>query len=67
MTVTHLTPAVWRKSSHSGNDGACVEVASASPGRLVRDSKLGERSPVLSVPVAEFGAFLDAVRAGRLG
>jgi hypothetical protein len=34
-----MTPAAWRKSSHSGsNGGACVEVATVGPSVAVRDS-----------------------------
>jgi hypothetical protein len=29
----------WRKSSASGGDGACVEVAKSGPSMLVRDSQ----------------------------
>jgi Domain of unknown function (DUF397) len=35
-----LSRAAWRKSSHSNNGGACVEVATNLPGLVaVRDSK----------------------------
>lgn len=53
--------ATWRKSSHSSLSGHCVEVA--TPGRvLVRDSKLGDFSPVLAFTRAEWAAFTAAVR-----
>ncbi|WP_214407074.1 DUF397 domain-containing protein [Pseudonocardia lacus] len=59
-------PAVqWRKSSFS-NDGTCVEVADLPDGgRLVRDTKLGEDSPVLRYTAAEWRAFVAGVRAGE--
>jgi hypothetical protein len=40
MTEIDLSRAEWRKSSHSGQSGNCVEVASNLPGLVaVRDSK----------------------------
>jgi hypothetical protein len=40
MTGIDLSRAEWRKSSHSGQDGNCVEVARNLPGLVaVRDSK----------------------------
>jgi hypothetical protein len=55
----------WRKSSYSNNGGACVEVGIA-PGVVgVRDSKLGEDSPILAVTPADWSAFVSAVKAGQ--
>ena len=40
MTEIDLSYAVWHKSSYSGQDGNCVEVAHNLPGFVaVRDSK----------------------------
>jgi hypothetical protein len=40
MTEIDLSNAVWHKSSYSGQDGNCVEVARDLPGLVaVRDSK----------------------------
>ena len=40
MTGIDLSRAEWRKSSHSGQDGNCVEAARNLPGLVaVRDSK----------------------------
>jgi hypothetical protein len=40
MTEIDLSRAEWRKSSHSSQDGNCVEVARNLPGLVaVRDSK----------------------------
>jgi Domain of unknown function (DUF397) len=40
MTEIDLSRAEWRKSSYSGQDGNCVEVARNLPGLVaVRDSK----------------------------
>jgi Domain of unknown function (DUF397) len=34
-----MTEAVWRKSSFSGNEGACVELAHTATSGAIRDSK----------------------------
>lgn len=63
-----LAPATWRKSSYSSNQGACVEVADlATGGQAVRDSKLGDASPVLRFGTAEMAALAADVKAGRIG
>ncbi|MEU4739708.1 DUF397 domain-containing protein [Actinosynnema sp. NPDC023658] len=53
----------WRKSSYSESANGCVEIGS-SPTEVgvvgVRDSKLGDRSPVLTFSRRAFGAFLAA-------
>lgn len=56
----------WRKSSRSYSSGGCVEVATLS-GELigVRDSKK-QRGTVLRFSPAEWDAFVDEVRMGRL-
>lgn len=53
-----------QRSTYSGQNAQCVEVASAPNGdmRLVRDSKLGENSPILEVSPSAFAAFLHTVR-----
>ncbi len=59
-----LTPAVWRKSSYSNNQGACVEVAEVGDGRAVRDFK-NPTGPALVFTAAEWVAFTAGVRAGE--
>jgi hypothetical protein len=47
---------------------ACVEVADlAAGGQAVRDSKLGDASPVLSFTTAQLSALAAAVRDGSIG
>ena len=56
----------WRKSSYSGAENACVEVAGLpdSGGRAVRDSK-NPTGPALTFTAAEWVAFTAGVRAGE--
>jgi uncharacterized protein DUF397 len=62
------TPALWRKSTYSNSQAACVEVADlAAGGQAVRDSKLGDASPVLWFGTAELSALAAAVRDGQIG
>ncbi|MFJ3792692.1 DUF397 domain-containing protein [Kitasatospora sp. NPDC090091] len=62
-----LTEARWRKSSHSGGGGACVEVADGFAGVMpVRDSKDPD-GPALVIPAASWHSFVAAVRAGEFG
>lgn len=56
---------VWRTSSHSADEGECVEVAASHMGVLARDSKDPD-GPMLGFGAGAWGAFLDAVKSGRL-
>lgn len=61
------TALAWSKSSYSGNEGTCVEVASlADGGRAVRDSK-DPAGPALRFTAAEWSAFTAGVQAGEFG
>jgi hypothetical protein len=52
----------WRKASYSGNNGGdCVEVASAAPVVMVRDTK-DRGGLVLSVPVGAWERFTATFR-----
>jgi hypothetical protein len=51
----------WRKSSYSGQNGSCVEVAFSSPTVGIRDSKNVE-SGQLAVTPAEWVAFVSTVK-----
>jgi hypothetical protein len=63
MTEIDLSRAEWHKSSHSSQDGNCVEVARNLPGLVaVRDSKASD-GPNLLVSPETWRAFLLTVRA----
>ncbi|MEV7089774.1 DUF397 domain-containing protein [Streptomyces sp. NPDC093085] len=54
----------YRKSSYSGHDNNCVEVApTPTGGRAVRDSKDPRRPPLRFTP-APWGAFLVVAKGG---
>jgi hypothetical protein len=53
----------WRTSTYSGpNGGACVEVGTATPGVVVRDTT-DRAAAVLTIPVGAWRALLADVRA----
>jgi hypothetical protein len=53
----------WRKSSRSqGNGGNCVEARVGESGFQVRDSKLGDSSPIFDLRSEEFVSLLRAAR-----
>lgn len=65
MTSEFIGP--FRKSSHSGGQGDCVEVAPLSTGgRAVRDSK-NPRGPLLHLTADGWRAFVDGAKAGVFG
>jgi hypothetical protein len=62
-------PLQWRKSSFSngtGNGGACVELAPLPDGGVaMRNSTLGDTSPVIHYTKAELRAFILGAQAGE--
>ncbi|WNV89808.1 DUF397 domain-containing protein [Umezawaea sp. Da 62-37] len=50
----------WRKSSHSGGNGECVEVAWPEARVAVRDSK-NTTGPTLDFPPVQWHGFLSSV------
>ncbi|WP_067574084.1 DUF397 domain-containing protein [Nocardia acidivorans] len=61
-----LPGARWFKSSYSSSGGDCVEAAHLGGGKVgVRDSKLGDASPVFVFEPDSWDAFTTAVRAGK--
>jgi hypothetical protein len=62
----NLSRATWTKSTYSGNNNGCVEVARLDGQVFVRDSKLGEGSPILAFTPHEWACFVAGVRDGEL-
>jgi hypothetical protein len=65
MSKADLSRAVWHKSSHSSQDGNCVEVAANLPGVVaIRDSKDPDGA-VLVVTREQWRGFVTALRSAR--
>jgi hypothetical protein len=58
-----LTDAKWFKSSRSGSQGACVEVAVVTEGVAVRDTKDREGG-TLEFTRTEWATFIDGLKTG---
>jgi hypothetical protein len=63
MPTLDPTRAAWRKSSRSGGQGNCVEVADTPAAIGVRDSK-DPKGPVLVFTRADWQEFVDGVKSG---
>jgi hypothetical protein len=56
----------WFKSSFSNGQAECVEIAFLSDGAVyIRDSKLGDDSPVLNFTASEWSAFVKGAEGGE--
>ncbi len=64
MYELDLTHAQWQKSSYSGGNGNCVEVADVPEAVAVRDSK-DPAGPKLVFTRADWQAFVSAMAEGR--
>ncbi|GAA3931914.1 hypothetical protein GCM10023085_11550 [Actinomadura viridis] len=59
-----MSCATWRRSSRSGQNGNCVEIAQVAGIVAVRDSQNVDASPIL-LPPAGWRALLANVHAGQ--
>ncbi|MEV5525814.1 DUF397 domain-containing protein [Streptomyces prunicolor] len=58
-------PLAWVKSSYSGNNGNCVEVAALPDGgRALRDSKTPS-GPIVTLSDRNFAAFITGAATGE--
>ena len=64
MHELDLTHAQWRKSSYSGGNGACVEVADLPEAIAVRDSKDPD-GPRLTFSRQAWTAFVERIKDDR--
>jgi hypothetical protein len=56
----------WRKSSYSGSENACVEVAEGLANFVpVRDSKY-TTGPIMYIAEASWSGFIDAIKNGSI-
>jgi hypothetical protein len=66
LHAAEITGAVWRKSSRSGGNGACVEFAELAATVAVRDSK-NPAGLALTFGRPQWTEFVDALRADQIG
>lgn len=60
-----LTTASWRKSSYSGGNDNCVEVATTATRTAVRDSKYPDLPAALTTRAA-WDAFIATISDGKI-
>ena len=61
---TDLSHALWRKSTYSGGNGSCVEIADLSTAAAVRDSK-DRNGPNLIFTAEDWRSFVDSIKGGN--
>jgi hypothetical protein len=61
MRTPNPSRAVWRKSTHSGGNGSCVEVARLDAAIGLRDSK-NPHAGHLTIPAEAFAALLTHLK-----
>lgn len=64
MNASDLDGVTWRKSTRSGANGNCVEVAQLSDAVALRDSK-NPTGPALMFTPAEWEAFIGGAKDGE--
>lgn len=56
----------WQKAKRSSDGNGCVEVSYDKPEIVaIRDSKLGDDSPILEFTYHEFACFFDGMTKGE--
>jgi hypothetical protein len=61
-----LSRAIWRKSTASGGNGSCVEVADLGTIVAVRDSK-DQSGPVLVISSESWQVLTSRIKTGEFG
>ncbi|MFC5182891.1 DUF397 domain-containing protein [Actinomadura harenae] len=64
MPQSSFPHANWRTSSYTGEQGACVELASLASTVAVRDTK-NRPGPMIQVERAAFAAFVREAKTGK--
>jgi hypothetical protein len=60
-----LVGVAWRKSSHSGYNGNCVELAALEDGAVAVRNSRDPHGPALVYTRAEIAAFLAGIKDGE--
>ncbi|RAY15195.1 DUF397 domain-containing protein [Actinomadura craniellae] len=63
MHIPELSSAAWRKSSRSGGNGNCIEVANLTTAIAIRDSK-DPGGPTLTLPASAFATLITRLKHG---